>query len=194
MSLIERVLYRDGLMLVLDKPAGLNCTPTGPGQHLTAHLQELTFGKTTLPQVAHRLDRETTGCLLLGRHAAALRKLADLFSQRKIVKVYWAIVRGLWDLPETIDQPLEGKPALTEVRPLQQGPDWTWLELRPLTGRTRQLRLHCSHRGHPIVGDDGKGPLMLHARSLEVPLYPKRPPVRVEAPLPPTWSDYPSLA
>ena len=67
-NIVDTVVYKDGMMLVLDKPAGWSCTPTGPGVHLTNYLQALTFGKTTLPQVAHRLDRETTGCLLLGRH------------------------------------------------------------------------------------------------------------------------------
>lgn len=187
LSLVERVLYKDGMMLVLDKPAGWCCTPTGPGIHLTDHLQELTFGKTRLPQVAHRLDRDTTGCLILGRHPAALRQLAELFQQRRLTKIYWALVRGNWP-PSLVrlDQPLEGKEALTEVRVLGRGPEGSWLELRPLTGRKHQLRLHCARAGHPIVGD-GTTSMRLHARRVEVPLYPKKPAVVVEAPLPSEW-------
>jgi 23S rRNA-/tRNA-specific pseudouridylate synthase len=188
----QQVLYRDGLILVLNKPAGWSCVPSGPGIHLTRHLGELTFGKTTLPQVAHRLDRETTGCLLLGRHARALRTLAELFQAHKIVKVYWALVQGRWPQSVTeMDTPIEGKEAFTRVRCLQEDKNWSWLELQPTTGRTHQLRIHCAAAGHPIVGDarygKGEGPLKLHAYRVEIPLYPKKAPLAVEAPLPPTW-------
>ena len=182
-------------MLVLNKPAGWSCVPSGPGTYLTRHLHELTFGKTTLPQVAHRLDRETTGCLLLGRHAKALRSLASLFQERKIHKSYWALVRGRWDASTTrIERPISGQEALTEVRCLGCQGDWSWLELSPHTGRTHQLRIHCSELGHPVLGDSlyggGAGPLMLHARRLEVPLYPKKAPVVVEADCPKPWLSY----
>lgn len=188
----DRLLYRDGLMLVLNKPAGWSCVPSGPGTHLTRHLGDLTFGKTTLPQVAHRLDRETTGCLLLGRHARALRMLADLFQAHKITKTYWALVGGQWPADVTeIDSPIEGKDASTRVRCLREGEGWTWLELQPQTGRTHQLRIHCAGLGHPILGDakygGPPGPLKLHAQRLEVPLYPKKAAVVVDAPCPENW-------
>ena len=186
-NIVDTVLYKDGMMLVIDKPAGWSCTPSGPGVHLTNYLQALTFGKTTLPQVAHRLDRETTGCLLLGRHPRALRDLGQLFQDRKIRKTYWALVRGSW--PETLDRldgPIQGQEAVTLVKVLQAGPQQTWLELEPLTGRTHQLRIHCSQAGFPILGDvkygGGDGQMKLHARRIEVPLYPKRAPIVVEAP------------
>lgn len=191
----DQVLYKDGMILVLNKPAGWSCTPSGPGEHLTRHLHELTFGKTTLPQVAHRLDRETTGCLLLGRHARALRQLAELFQQRKIHKLYWAVVRGRWPEEVTVlDTAIDGQSALTEVRCLQGSPESSWLELRPITGRTHQLRIHCAGAGYPIWGDGkyggGGGPMFLHARRLEVPLYPKKPAVVVEAPLGEVWTKF----
>lgn len=191
-NIVDTVLYKDGMMLVLDKPAGWTCTPTGPGVHLTRYLQALTFGKTTLPQVAHRLDRDTTGCLLLGRHPRALRELARLFQERKIGKTYWALVRGRWPLEKTrLDQSLDGQEAVTLVLQAEHRDDHSWLELQPLTGRTHQLRLHCSGQGFPILGDakygGGEGATMLHARSLEVPLYPKRAAIRIEAPLPGHW-------
>ncbi|MBN9418998.1 MAG: RluA family pseudouridine synthase [Candidatus Eremiobacteraeota bacterium] len=186
-NIVDTVLYKDGMMLVIDKPAGWSCTPTGPGVHLTNYLQALTFGKTTLPQVAHRLDRETTGCLLLGRHPRALRDLGQLFQDRKIRKTYWALVRGHWpEALDRLDQPIQGQEAVTLVKVRQASSEQSWLELEPLTGRTHQLRIHCSQAGFPILGDDkyggGEGPMKLHARRLEVPLYKKRAPVVVEAP------------
>lgn len=195
------MLYRDGLVVVLDKPAGLSCTPGQKGDWcLTDHLQELTFGKTTLPQVAHRLDRETTGCLVLGRHPKALRLLGELFQKRRVVKTYWALVSGHWqDDQQILDEPIEGQEAITEVTCLHRGEGWSWLQLRPKTGRTHQLRIHCSEQGHPILGDTryskqgaGEG-LMLHAHGLQIPLSKNKPPVVVEAPLPGNWSRIASL-
>ena len=192
-NIVDTVLYKDGMMLVVDKPAGWSCTPTGPGVYLTNYLQALTFGKTTLPQVAHRLDRETTGCLLLGRHPRALRELGRLFQERKISKTYWALVRGRWpEELERLEEPIQGQEAITLVRVLEAGEQHSWLELQPLTGRTHQLRIHCTGAGHPILGDSkyggGEGPMKLHARRIEVPLYPKRAPVVVEAPPPEDWA------
>jgi len=193
LNLIDRVLYRDGMMLVLDKPAGWSCTPSGPGVHLTRFLPALTFGKTTLPQVAHRLDRETTGCLLLGRHPRALRELGRLFQERKISKTYWAMVHGDWPEELTrLEQPIEGQEAVTMVRCVQRFEGQSWLELKPLTGRTHQLRLHCSGQGHAIVGDSkyggGEGPMKLHAQRLEIPFYPKKAAIVVEAAPPPLFT------
>lgn len=187
------LLFKDGLILVVNKPAGVASTPTARASHLD--LSTLTFGKTTLPQVAHRLDKETTGCLVLGRHARALRTLADLFQQRKIAKTYWAIVEGTWpEGLERVDDPVDGQEASTLVRPLAQLEIGTWLELRPLTGRTHQLRIHCAAHGHPILGDSRygakkPGALLLHARRVEIPLYPKKPAIAVEAPLPASWPE-----
>jgi tRNA pseudouridine32 synthase/23S rRNA pseudouridine746 synthase len=185
----EWVIYKDGLILVLNKPAGWASTPSGPGHHLTDVLPQLTFGKTTLPQVAHRLDRETSGCLILGRHARALRSLAELFQQGKIRKTYWAIVEGSCRFEGLYESPIEGKAAATEVKVRANRGDWTWLELHPLTGRNRQLRRHCAELGHAIRGEK-TAPLMLHALEVEVPLYPKKAPLVVRAPLPGYWETY----
>ncbi|MBS2038024.1 RluA family pseudouridine synthase [bacterium] len=191
-NILDTVLYKDGMMLVINKPAGWNCTPTGPGVHLTSFLPALTFGKTTLPQVAHRLDRDTTGCLLLGRHARALRDLGQLFLERKIKKTYWALVRGHWPAEITqMEQPLDGQEAVTLVLSRELRDGHSWLELQPLTGRTHQLRLHCSGQGFPIAGDakygGGQGAMKLHARRLEIPYYPKKAAIVVEAPVPDGW-------
>ncbi|RZK96945.1 MAG: RNA pseudouridine synthase, partial [Methylobacterium sp.] len=91
-----RLLYRDALMLVIDKPAGLPVHP-GPkgGETLTDHLDALRFGLPRRPEAAHRLDRDTSGCLVLGRHAKALARLNKLFAASGTVeKTYWALVEG----------------------------------------------------------------------------------------------------
>ncbi len=208
-EIVARLLYRDALVLVIDKPAGLPVHP-GPkgGETLTDHLDALRFGLPRRPQVAHRLDRETSGCLALGRHAKALTRLGDLFKESKVDKVYWAVVeggpadeageialalsprspeRGWWMRVDPA-----GQPSLTRYRVLGRAAGLSLLELKPVTGRTHQLRVHCQASGFPIVGDPiyGSGPrfggpgLHLHARALTLPLYPKKEPIHVEAPLP----------
>jgi len=208
-QIVPSLLYRDALMLVIDKPAGV-AVHSGPGggPNLTASLDALRFGLPRRPEVAHRLDRETSGCLVLGRHRQALARLGKLFAGNRAEKVYWAIVEGGPEGGEgEIDDPLgprspdasnwtmkvdpAGQPSLTRWRVLGRAPGWTWLELRPVTGRTHQLRVHCAASGWPILGDGVYGPgrssgprLNLHARSIALPLYPKKAPIRVEAPAP----------
>lgn len=208
-TIAARLLYRDAGMLVLDKPAGLAVHPDGRGGPTLADgLEALRFGLPRRPELAHRLDRETSGCLVLGRHPRALARLGELFASGHVEKRYWALVEGGPEAEAgTIDLPLgprsadrrdwrvrpdpAGKPALTRWRVLGRGASTSWLELAPETGRTHQLRAHCAAAGWPIRGDriyggaarDGAG-LMLHAHAVSVPLYPKKPPIRVEAPVP----------
>ncbi len=206
-----RLLYRDGLMLVLDKPAGV-AVHRGPkgGLSLEDDFGALRFGLPRNPALAHRLDRETAGCLILGRHHKALERLGLLFKQGKIGKTYWAIVAGAPVGDEgTIDLPLgrlddrrgwwmkvdpNGQRALTLWRVKGRG-DWrgapiAWLELEPQTGRTHQLRVHCASQGWSLLGDAIYGasaevPLQLLARKVVVPLSKGKPPIEVEAPAPP---------
>jgi tRNA pseudouridine32 synthase/23S rRNA pseudouridine746 synthase len=208
-----RLLYRDGLMLVIDKPAGV-AVHRGPkgGASLEDDFDALRFGLPRKPALAHRLDRETSGCLVLGRHHKALETLGRLFKQGKIAKTYWAIVVGEPDAAEgLVDLPLgrldatrgwwmkvdgSGAPAQTRWRVLGRsrwrGQDIAWLALSPLTGRTHQLRVHGAAMGWPILGDAiygsspraGGPPLQLHARRIEVPLANAKPPIVVEAPAP----------
>jgi tRNA pseudouridine32 synthase / 23S rRNA pseudouridine746 synthase len=210
-ELLDRTLYRDGLMLVVDKPAGIAVhAPPGGGEALESYFDALRFGLPRKPALAHRLDRATSGCLVLGRHPKALRKLGKLFASQQVKKRYWAIVTrgppdpsGLIDLP-LLKQPAKnhgwrvvvdptGKPSQTDYRLLGQGRGGYWLELIPRTGRTHQLRAHCAAMGFPILGDRLYGesergkpspPLHLHAQRVEVPLSAKRPPIVVEAPPP----------
>jgi tRNA pseudouridine32 synthase/23S rRNA pseudouridine746 synthase len=208
-EIVSKVLYRDALMLVIDKPAGLPVHP-GPkgGETLTQHLDALRFGLPRRPEAAHRLDKDTSGCLILGRHARAIARLNELFKRNEVDKVYWAVVEGgpaddegeidLALAPKSPDRGWwmkadpKGLPSLTKWRVLGRGEGMTLLELRPVTGRTHQLRVHCQASGWPILGDPiyGTAPrfggpgLHLHARSVTVPLYPKKPPITVEAPVP----------
>jgi tRNA pseudouridine32 synthase / 23S rRNA pseudouridine746 synthase len=203
------LLYRDALMLVIDKPTGLPVHP-GPkgGETLFHHLDALRFGLPRRPEAAHRLDKDTSGCLVLGRHPKAIARLNELFRKNEVDKVYWAIVEGGPEVDEgEIDLALapkspdrgwwmkvdpKGQPSLTQWRVLGRGEGLTLLELRPITGRTHQLRVHCAAMNFPILGDPiyGTAPrfggpgLHLHARSVTVPLYPKKPPITAEAPVP----------
>jgi tRNA pseudouridine32 synthase/23S rRNA pseudouridine746 synthase len=158
------------------------------------------------------LDRETSGCLVLGRHHKALERLGLLFKQGKIAKTYWAVVEGqpkedegLIDLAlARLDaargwwmktEPL-GLPAKTQWKVLARKDGRSFLALTPLTGRTHQLRVHCAALGFPILGDaiygTGKadGPrLHLHARAIAIPLYKNKEPLQIEAPLPAHMED-----
>ncbi|MCB1885475.1 MAG: RNA pseudouridine synthase [Geminicoccaceae bacterium] len=208
-DLLARLLYRDGLVLVVDKPAGLpvHAGPKG-GPNLERFLEPLRFGLPDLPHLAHRLDRDTSGCLVLGRHKKALRRLGRLFEAGRVEKTYWAVTAGR---PEgeagTIDLALakrstaargwwmepdpEGRRAVTDWRLLGADGGLAFLELRPRTGRTHQLRVHLAALGCPILGDrvygpkDADAPLHLHARRIGLPLYERRDPVDATAPVPP---------
>jgi len=207
--MIARLLYRDGLMLVIDKPAGLpvHRGPKG-GDNLEDHFDALCFGLPRAPALAHRLDRETSGCLVLGRHRKALADLGQLFKSGKVAKTYWALVEGAPDAPEgRIDLPLgrrdatrgwwmkvdpAGQPSVTTWKVMGAANGQTWLALSPLTGRTHQLRVHCAAMGWPILGDaiyghaprEGGPALHLHAREIVLPLYRNKPPIAATAPVP----------
>jgi tRNA pseudouridine32 synthase/23S rRNA pseudouridine746 synthase len=187
LDLAARLLYRDALMLVIDKPAGV-AVHRGPkgGDNLEAHFDALRFGLPRPPALAHRLDRDTSGCLVLGRHRKALERLGLLFKQGKVAKTYWAVVEG-----GPADDAALGQPAQTRYRVRGRADGLTFLALEPLTGRTHQLRVHCAAQGWPILGDPIYGTglasaprLHLHARAVAVPLYKDKPPIIAEAPLP----------
>jgi tRNA pseudouridine32 synthase/23S rRNA pseudouridine746 synthase len=208
-EMLARLLYRDGLMLVIDKPAGF-AVHRGPkgGESLEDHFGALRFGLPRNPSLAHRLDRDTSGCLVLGRHRKALALLGKLFKQGKVGKTYWAVVEGAPEADEgRIDIPLgkldesrgwwmkpdpKGQPAQTTWTVMGRGAGLTWLALEPLTGRTHQLRVHCAEMGFPILGDNiyGKAPrsggptLHLHSREIVVPISKNKPPVKITALVP----------
>ena len=174
-NLQASVLYRDAEVLAINKPAGLAVQGgSGLSRHLDAMLDALRFDAAERPRLVHRLDRDTSGVLLLARSARAAAELTEAFRRKDCRKTYWAIVVGV-PKPEhgRIDMALaklpgrsgermvadeEGKRAITEYRVLDRaGRQAAWLELMPLTGRTHQLRAHCEALGTPILGDGKYG-------------------------------------
>jgi tRNA pseudouridine32 synthase/23S rRNA pseudouridine746 synthase len=191
-EILARVLYRDGLMLVIDKPAGLS-VHRGPkgGPSLEDWFDTLRYGLPRRPELAHRLDRETSGCLVLGRHRKALAHLSLLFKHRRVGKTYWAVVEGGPSEDEgVIDMPLgkldpdfgwwmkpdpDGQPAVTKWKVLGRSADrgLSWLALEPVTGRTHQLRVHCAAMGIPIFGDDIYGNEASQRRARQIKFVPR---------------------
>ncbi|HET6418125.1 MAG TPA: RluA family pseudouridine synthase [Polyangiales bacterium] len=170
------VLYEDDDVLALDKPAGLPVHPSATYHKNTlTYLLRQRFGENA-PQIAHRLDRETSGLLLCGRTRAAERDLKNSFENRRVRKRYLAIVRGV--MPEDegkIELPIdrareglhilmevtpegEGYPSLTRYRVVARKEDATLVALTPQSGRQHQLRVHLSALGFPIIGDKLYGP------------------------------------
>ena len=213
---LERaVLYRDDDILALDKPAGL-AVQGGSGQtrHLDAMLGALRFEASEAPRLVHRLDKDTSGVLVLGRSRRAARALTEAFRENAVEKTYWAAVLGvpqkavgLIDLPlskglggageRMLPAEEAGKPALSlYALAAGAGRKAAWLLLRPLTGRTHQLRVHCLALGHPILGDgkyggrevfprglSGLKRVQLHAREIALPHPRDGTTVRIQAPL-----------
>lgn len=196
-----RILHLGPELLILDKPAGLPVSARA-GESLEEWLPAFRLGKRRDPQPAHRLDADTAGCLVLGRTAPMLARLNALFAARRVGKLYWAVVRGAPAGDSgMIEAPLRkvssaargwrmvvdaaGDPARTQWRVLGRGAGMSWLELRPETGRTHQLRVHCAALGCPILGDalygGGAGMLHLLAREISLPLDPE---LRIAAPVP----------
>lgn len=196
------ILYQNSRFVVLDKPAGLPVHPGPRGGPSVEDWFPLLSRRSTGPWLAHRLDSDTAGCLVVALRRAALHAAQAAFSEGRADKTYWAVVRGHppADAGE-VDAPLlkrtaragwqvavnpAGQAARTEWRVLGTTRDTTWLELRPHTGRTHQVRVHCSHLGCPVLGDpvygDGAGPLHLLARAIALPLDP---PLAATAPAPP---------
>ena len=209
------VIYRDSRILALNKEPGLP-TQGGSGQHVHVDglLDALKFDQPERPRLVHRLDKDTSGVLLLARDRKAAGELSKAFRARECRKIYWALVIGL-PSPASgrIDLGLEkqpgrqgekmvvaadGKRAVTFYRVVESaGRRTAWVALRPMSGRTHQLRVHMAAVGHPIVGDGKYGGagaflsgsvsknLHLHARSIHIPGFGKGPSgLQVSAPLP----------
>jgi tRNA pseudouridine32 synthase/23S rRNA pseudouridine746 synthase len=203
------VLFLDGEAIVIDKPAGLAVHPgSRTPESLEDYLHHFRFGFERLPLPVHRLDRDTSGCLLLARNPKAHKRFQRAFEEKKVSKTYVAVLDGVPAAEAgTIDMPLgkvstreegwrivhdlQGKAAVThwQVRTVKDGR--AVVVFTPETGRTHQIRVHAAAGiGLPIAGDPvygaGRGPMLLHALSLRVDRAPK-PPVEATAPLPPAF-------
>ena len=212
MLLSDRILFDDAEAIVIDKPAGLPVdAPRRGGDSVAARLDELKLGFHRPPVPMHRLDHDTSGCLLLARNPKAQKKFAQAFEQGLVEKTYVAVVDGeIAEAEGVIHQPLakvstaqsgwrmvvdpDGQPATTRWRRLAVCDGRTLVELQPLTGRTHQLRVHAREGlGAAIVGDPvygrGGGPMMLHASRLVVPRE-KKAAIDVTAPLPDHFADW----
>lgn len=205
------ILHKDAHCVIINKPAGLAVHPGPRTPHsLEDHLPALarTLGQKRLPTLMHRLDRDTSGCLLLARTAASTRALAQIIEARKLQKTYIAVLEKCPEAQQgTIDAPLakisskeagwrmvidkkNGKPAITEWQILDSST--ALVSFCPRTGRTHQLRVHATIIGGAICGDPiygaSSGPMRLHARNLAFE-HPDGAAVTVTAPLPSDWPD-----
>jgi len=196
------VIHRDAQALVIDKPPGLATQGgTKTHEHVDGLLDALMFERDDRPRLVHRLDKDTSGALLLARTSRSAAHFAKSFSSRTARKVYWAIIMGVPSVEDgLIDLPLakqpgtggekmhvdekEGLPARTRYRVIERaGNRACWVELQPHTGRTHQLRVHMAEIGHPIVGDGkygGKEAFLSGSISRKMHLHARR--IRIDHP------------
>ncbi len=208
----DRILFIDGEAIVLDKPAGLPVdTPKRGGTSIESRLDELRCGFKRKPVIMHRLDQDTSGCLLLARNPRARVAFQQAFEARAVEKYYLAVIGsdiggedGVIDLPIAKTSSAEagwrmvgdpkGQAATTRWRKIAVRDGRTLVEFRPLTGRTHQIRVHAREAfGTGLVGDRvygiPGGPMLLHASRLVVPRDGK-PAIDVAAPLPETFGEW----
>lgn len=211
------VVYEDADVVVVDKPAGMVVHPA-PGHldgtlvnALLARYPDITVSGNVRPGIVHRIDRDTSGLLVVARNDRALHLLQEQQQARTMLKVYLAVVEGRFKEPEgLIDAPIgrhptdrkrmailpDGRPARTRWRVIEELGDYTLIEARLETGRTHQIRVHCAYKSRPVLGDPLYGPRkprttfgltrqFLHAHRLGFVLPSNDQWAEVESPLPP---------
>ena len=202
----DRVLYVDAEAIVIDKPAGLPVDPPRDGgDSVVARAHELKLGFQREPVAMHRLDRDTSGCLLLARNPKARARFQQAFESGMVEKTYLAVLAAVPEGSEgLIDLPLakvssaaegwrmvpddQGKRAQTRWKLVAEKDGQSLVEFRPLSGRTHQIRVHAARGlGAPIAGDPvygaAGGPMLLHSWRLVVPRG-NKPPIDVTAQVP----------
>ena len=212
--LAERIIYQDDDVIAFDKPAGLAVQGgSKTRRHLDGLLSAFASDDGERPKLVHRLDKETSGVVVVARSARSATRLSAAFQRRDAHKLYWALVRGVPRPAEgTIDRAIaktpgpggermrardDGLRAVSRYRVIDRaGRRVAWLGLAPLTGRTHQLRIHCALLGTPILGESKYGEaaanddpaiarrLHLHAKALDLPHPSRGGRLRLVAPLP----------
>lgn len=175
--LAGRILYEDENILIINKPSGMSVHAGSTVRVGVVEALKHMYPKLPNLELAHRLDSETSGCLVLAKRKRILRELHSLLREAKIVKIYWALTLGKWkDSELRVDLPLykdyqdggkhvvevhqRGKSALTVFHTLKSFKrEASFMEVKLFTGRTHQIRVHAQHQGHPVAGDDRYGDL-----------------------------------
>lgn len=172
--LASRILYEDDNLLIINKPAGMSVHAGSTVRVGVIEALRHLYPKLVNLELAHRLDSETSGCLVLAKRKKILRELHELLREGKVSKIYWALTMGKWTRTERrVNLPLQknyrdggkhvvevdkdGKTALTTFHPIEVFADASLMEVKLYTGRTHQIRVHAAHQGHPIAGDDRYG-------------------------------------
>lgn len=183
----DKILFEDQSLLILDKPHGL-AVHGGSGAQFGVIEALRQLRPSQHLELVHRLDKDTSGCLILSKNRKTLVYCHELLRTKKLQKTYYALVEGEWPRKQClVDLPLlknvlrsgervvsvntTGKASQTEVKVLRRLPGVTLLELKPLTGRTHQLRVHCAASGHPILGDPKYGDARIAIPSAKKRLY-----------------------
>ena len=200
------ILFQSPHFVVLNKPAGLAVHPGPSGGPSVEDAFPTLSRRKDGPWLAHRLDADTAGCLVVALRKQPLLAAQAAFLAGTVRKTYWAIVHGVPDAPcgevanklqkrnlpsgWRMEASPDGAPARTTWRRMGPAGGLAWLELHPFSGRTHQIRVHCAEMGHPILGDPiygrGDGSLQLLARAIALPLDP---PIDATAPPPPHMHD-----
>lgn len=185
--LTDRIIYEDDYLLILNKPSGMSVHAGSTVRIGVVEALRHIYPKLVNLELAHRLDSETSGCLVLAKKKSILREMHSLLREGKVKKIYWALTKGHWRPSElrvdlalkkefreggkhVVEVQSQGKNALSVFNPLKVFKHATLVEVDLFTGRTHQIRVHAQHQGHPIAGDDRYGDADFNKRSRQLGL------------------------